>query len=256
MNEGSFQQTQRQFAAHLRDPSKNPAPGDLEERRLKIYRDLFYNNVENFLANGFPVLRSILDDQCWHRLVRQFFSSHSCDSPYFVEIPQEFVGFLSESVDVLAELPGWALELAHYEWMELVLDVSTEILPVSGVNPNGDLLSASPVLSPLMCVLSYQWPVHKISRDFLPDQPLLQPLWLVVYRNEQDQVRFLEVSAPTAALLQMIKAAPLMSGREVLMELATKMSIPEQQILEFATPFLSQMRDQGIIIGTQLKNIK
>ena len=41
-----FQQTQYAFAAHLRDPDANPAPPDIEDRRMKIYRELVYNNIE------------------------------------------------------------------------------------------------------------------------------------------------------------------------------------------------------------------
>jgi uncharacterized protein len=255
MTDASFQQTQRAFAAHLRDPEKHPAPAGIEDRRMKIYRDLFYNSIESFLHNGFPVLRAILDDDTWHRLVRLFFASHAAQSPYFVEIPEEFVRFLSESEALLAELPPWVLELAHYECMELVLDISTETVPTNGVNPRGNVLSAAPVLTPLMCVLSYQWPVHKISPDFLPEQPLEQPLWLVIFRNDQDQVRFLEVNGPTAALLQLIEASPLLSGRQVLTELAATLGISVNQSIEFGSTLLSQMRDQCIIIGTRLEDV-
>lgn len=251
----SFQQTQRAFAAHLRDPQTNPAPTGIEDRRMKVYRDLFYNSIENFLQNGFPVLRTILDDEIWHPLVRLFFASHASQSPYFVEIPEEFVRFLSESEQLPAGLPPWLLELAHYECMELVLDVSTEVVPSSGVNPTGNALSAAPVLTPLMCVLSYQWPVHKISPDFLPEQPLEQPVWLVVFRNDQDQVRFLEVNGPTAALLQLIEASPLLSGRQVLTELAATLAISVDQAIEFGSTLLSHMREQSIIIGTRLEDV-
>tara|TARA_R110002073_G_scaffold25832_2_gene85248 strand:- start:112950 stop:113786 length:837 start_codon:yes stop_codon:yes gene_type:complete len=255
LSSASFQQTQRAFAAHIRDPHANPAPVGIEDRRMKIYRDLFYNSIESFLQNGFPVLRAILDDETWHRLVRLFFASHASQSPYFVEIPEEFVRFLSESNALPSGLPPWLLELAHYECMELVLDVSTEVVPSSGVNPTGNVLSAAPVLTPLMCVLSYQWPVHKISPDFLPDKPLEQPVWLVIFRNDQDRVHFLEVSGPTAALLQLIEASPLLSGRQVLTELAATLGISVDQSIEFGSTLLSQMREQCIIIGTRLEDV-
>ena len=62
----AFQRVQYRFAAHLRDPKRNPAPRGIEPRRMKIYRELFYNNVEGFLANAFPVLRRITPDARWH----------------------------------------------------------------------------------------------------------------------------------------------------------------------------------------------
>ena len=54
-----FTQTQYEFAAHIRDPESNPKPADVESRRMKIYTELFFNNVEDFIANTYPVLKEI-----------------------------------------------------------------------------------------------------------------------------------------------------------------------------------------------------
>ena len=89
--ETAFKKHQYAFTAHLRDPANNPAPHGIEDRRMGIYRDLLYNNVESFIANGFPVLRSIYNDNSWHRMVRDFYSRHPCRSPLFLEIPREFL---------------------------------------------------------------------------------------------------------------------------------------------------------------------
>ena len=59
----SFIETQYQFAATIRDPENKPAPDNIEPRRMTIYRELFYNNIEGFIANGFPVLRQITIDE-------------------------------------------------------------------------------------------------------------------------------------------------------------------------------------------------
>ena len=69
MTETGFKKYQYEFTAHLRDPEHNPAPEGIEDRRIGIYRDLLYNNVEGFIANGFPVLRSIYSDENWHRML-------------------------------------------------------------------------------------------------------------------------------------------------------------------------------------------
>ncbi|MDF1780663.1 MAG: putative DNA-binding domain-containing protein [Alcanivoracaceae bacterium] len=256
MNEYSFQKTQREFAAHLRHPERNPAPEGIEDRRLNIYRELFYNNIETFLCNGFPVLRSLLDDQTWHSVARAFLADHTCHKPYFVEIAQQFVEFLSEREDLLVTLPPWTLELAHYEWMELVLDISTQTIPTTGFNADGDLLAAAPVLTPLMCVLSYQWPVHRLGETYVPDAPLEQPVWLVVHRNADDEVRFLEINAATAALLQSLEASPLLSGEQVLTQLGQQMGMEKEKIIQFGASLLSQMRERGIIVGTRIQNVE
>jgi len=46
-----FQKKQYAFAAHIRDPENVPAPEGIEDRRMAIYRELFFNNIRNLLAN-------------------------------------------------------------------------------------------------------------------------------------------------------------------------------------------------------------
>ena len=70
----AFIERQYAFAAHIRDPEANPRPDDVEERRMAIYRDLFFNNVEGFLTNTFPVLRELMDDDHWMAMARDFYS--------------------------------------------------------------------------------------------------------------------------------------------------------------------------------------
>ncbi|MBD3644753.1 putative DNA-binding domain-containing protein [Alcanivorax sp.] len=254
MSKADFQTLQRRFAAHLRNPQNHSAPGDIEERRLDIYRTLFFNNVNGFITQGFPVLYSILDAQRWQRLVRTFFDQHACQTPYFLEIPQEFVTFLASGQGLEEGDPPFLLELAHYEWMELVLDASTEQFPTTGFHPEGDLLRAIPQLSPLHVVLSYQYPVHEICVEFQPQTPLSQPLWLLVYRDRADQVRFMEINAPTARLLQLIEENPDNTGFQVVGQLAEELQFADvEKLAAFARDILLQMHQRDILIGASLK---
>ena len=67
MAEGT-QGLQYAFAAHIRDPERHPAPTDIEDRRMQIYRDLFFNNVNRFLSSSFPVIRKLYDDDDWRKV--------------------------------------------------------------------------------------------------------------------------------------------------------------------------------------------
>ena len=55
----TLQDQQFALSRHLRDPSHPPPPG-IEERRLAIYRDLFFNNIESLLAGNFPAMPVLL----------------------------------------------------------------------------------------------------------------------------------------------------------------------------------------------------
>ena len=90
-----FKQTQRAFAAHIRDPEKNPMPEGIEDRRMNIYRDLFINSISGLLSNSFPVIRSLYPtEEAWQTFVRTFFKKEHNKTPHFPEIPREFVDFL------------------------------------------------------------------------------------------------------------------------------------------------------------------
>ena len=125
----AFVRQQYAFAAHIRNPEKNPGPEGIEERRMKIYRELFYNNVEGFIANTYPVLRQITPDDCWHAMIRDYFAHHVAHTPLFPEMPREFLKYLEHERKPQPDDPPFMLELAHYEWVELALSLLDEKMP-------------------------------------------------------------------------------------------------------------------------------
>jgi hypothetical protein len=249
MTEPTFKKHQYDFTAHLRDPVHNPAPEGIEDRRMGIYRDLLYNNVENFIANGFPVLRSIYSTDDWHRMVRDFFARHQSSSPYFLEISQEFLDYLQSEREPQPEDPQGLLELAHYEWVELALTVSDEDPDLNGIDPNGDLLSGHPVLSPLAWPLAYQYPVHKMGPDYLPAAPE-QPTYLVVYRNRNDEVKFLEINPVTARLINLLQENPEVTGELALDQIVHEINHPRPElVIEGGLSALQELQRYGIVLG-------
>lgn len=246
---GDFLSTQRILAEHLRDPAHNPGPADVEDRRIGIYRELIYNNLESFISAGFPVLRSLFAEQDWQVLVRAFIRHHRCASPYFAEISQEFVHFLQAGHPLSVEVPAFMLELAHYEWVELALEVSTATFPSAGVDPDGDLLGGVPLVSPLAWALSYQFPVHRVGPDFRPATPPATPTFLVVYRDRADQVRFIETNPITARLLRLLGDRRL-SGRAALMTVAGELNHPApDQLVAAGLETLEQFRRLDVLTG-------
>ena len=229
MSKPDFQQTQRTWVAHMRDPETHPGPAGIEARRLKIYSELIFNNIESFLGGGFPILKSLMSATQWRSLVRDFIVNHQCHSPYFLEISQEFLTYLNEQTPAMIAQWPFALELAHYEWVELALDVSTEVLPAQGKDEydwkslsDDRLLCSRPLISPLLWRLSYQYPVHRIGPDYQPQSPPEQPTCLLVYRDRCDQVRFLESNTVTLRLLQLLEDGTLsvsMALRQIASEL-------------------------------------
>lgn len=213
---------------------------------MGIYRDLIYNNIEGFLNSGFPVLCELHDDDAWHALVREFIVNHQCHTPYFLEISQEFLRYLQQHP--MAEQKPYLVELAHYEWVELALDVSAEEFPPGLLE--GDLMERHPVVSPLAWNLSYQFPVHKIDKHFQPSLAETTPTFLVVYRNHLDQVKFMESNAATSRLLNLLEGDANLTGRQALILLADEMSAPNiDTFLQYGSDILAQLRAVDVICG-------
>jgi uncharacterized protein len=248
-----FQKLQYEFAAHLRHPQQNAAPAGIEERRLQIYRDLFYNNVEDFLAKAFPVLRQLSSDAVWHARVRDFYARHRCHEPQFHQIAAEFLRYLEFERGSHPDDPPFLRELCHYEWVELALSVADiELTPdPRRVEPEGDLLAGRPVLSPLAWLLVYQWPVQRIGPGFGETQPPPAPTYLVVNRNRRDDVKFLEINVVTARLLELLRNDRRSSGRRLLQNIARELQHPQPEaVVQGGAALLAQLRERDIILGT------
>ena len=250
--EQPFVAVQRAFAAHIRDPQGQPCPADVEARRMVIYRDLVFNNVASLLATNFPVIRQILGDDHWADLVRGFFVQHRCATPLFHELPQEFLAYLQGARAGESRDPPFLLELAHYEWVELALDVAEEASDPAPADPNGDLLAGAPEVSPLAWNLSYRFPVHRIGPGYLPEAPPAEPTRLVVYRDRQGQVGFMEVNAVTQRLLQLLQENPGITGLEALTLIATELCHPQpEQVIAAGRQLLTDLRGRDILLGTR-----
>ena len=248
-----FMQTQYAFAAHIRDPQQHPCPQDVEDRRMNIYRELFYNNVESFMASSFPVIRQIMDDAQWHAMIRHYFSTHKAKTPLFTDMPREFLLYLQEEREPVESDPPFLLELAHYEWVELALALADEEKGSEQIKPNGDLLEEHPVLSSLAWSLQYHYPVHQISPDYQPDKPTDTPTFIVVYRNRNDVIGFLEINPVTTRLLQLLSEDTAQSGRKCLEQIATEINHTDPEtVIAGGLAILKDLQARDIILGTRI----
>ncbi|HWR76930.1 MAG TPA: putative DNA-binding domain-containing protein [Thiobacillus sp.] len=241
-----FQRYQLAFTAHIRDPQAHPRPAGVEARRMKIYTELLYNNVEGFLLACFPVLRQVLGARKWAKLVRAFFSTHRSHTPYFRQIPDEFVQFLQNEWTPPEGYPPFTLALAHYEWIELVLSVSDRSAD-RAVDAAGDLLDGVPLLNPVLANLRYDWPVQRIGpRRKVPPAEA----YLLVFRDKDDRVQFSEINAFTARLLTLLEPGAL-SGRAALQAIATESRHPDPAlVVQAGGTLLDNLRARGAILGT------
>jgi hypothetical protein len=245
--------TQRHFTEHLRDPRAASCPEDVPPRRMRAYRELLVNNVESAVDACFPVLRGLVGAPRWHGLVEKFFAHGRCQSPIYREIPAEFLAWLktAPSPDLFADVP-FLLELAHYEWMELALDIDPAEIPETGIDPRGDLLAGVPVLNPLARLLTYRFPVHRIGADFRPAAPDPDPTRLVMVRRRDYGIGFLEVNPLVARLIELLGDNRDQRGAGLLDTLQREFpAIPARAFQEGGVAALHELAVREVVLGTR-----
>ena len=246
-----FIRQQYAFAAHIRNPDVYPRPNDVEERHMKIYRELFYNNIEESIANTFPVLRNITPDDRWHAMIRDFYSNHLSHTPLFPELSGEFLKYLELERTPLPDDPPFLLELAHYEWVELALSLLDHPIDPSSIDPQGDLLQSVPVLSPFAWPLTYRFPVHKIGPTFLPTAPDTTITHLLVYRDNHFAIHFIDINPVTASLLNLISNHNDIPGEILLRHIATELGHPQpDNVIQSGLAILNDLKQRDVILGT------
>jgi len=243
---------QMSFAAHIRNPEKNAAPAGIEDRRMKIYRELFFNNIQSLLAGNFPVLRSLYEKEEWLKLVRDFYSEHSCRTPLFTEVAKEFLSYLQDGRAGREADPGFLLELAHYEWVELALSLDERDPAAFVADRDGDLLAGRPLLSPLAWPLSYRYPVQRIGPDFRPEIPPEEPTHLLVYRNLAGQVKFMKLNNVTRLLLEFMQEDHDATGKELLERVAGAIGhASPDQVIAAGSVVLDELKKRDVVLGAR-----
>jgi hypothetical protein len=248
---GRTQRLQYQFTAHLRDPDNCPAPAGIEDRRMGIYRDLVFSNVQMFLSADFPVIRELYGEDAWNSMTRDFLREHQCHTPFVPDFGREFLRYVEARQQRGADDPPFLLELAHYEWAELALSLDENDLDAVPHDAAGDPLTGVPVISPLACVLGYRYPVHLIGPDFRPAEAPAQPTLLLLVRGRDDEVRFHEIDALSAMLIERLQQNSQLSGLQCLDALLAERGDADAAVLrEAGKDVLLHLKAYAAILGT------
>ncbi len=239
-----FQRYQIAFTAHIRNPSANNKPASVNNARMAIYREIVFNNIFGAVSACFPVCKSVLGQRAWRKLVREFFTNYQATTPIFREIPQQFLQYLTTTNN----LPNHVQALAHYEWVELAV-AAQQTRPIK-LSKKPDYVNEKPILAPAHQLLKYDYAVHKISKSNQPEST--EQTYLLVFRNAENQVKFIELNPITYQLLRFIQEYG-MTGKQALMRLADDMkNTNNEAIIAFGADILADLANQQAIVGSAI----
>ncbi|MBT1443116.1 putative DNA-binding domain-containing protein [Shewanella sp. JM162201] len=247
----SLKAIQDEFIAAIREPSR-PCPDGIEARRMAVYRELFFNNVSGFVGNAFPVLKSLYSVDDWQALVREFFIHHDCQNPLFVGIAGEFLQFIGSRTSKPCD-PPFMQELAHYEWLELVVAIAPDApdrAPFSAKDIDAKRYLELPLLLASHCrIAQYHYQVEQISVDYRPAEPAVSAQYFCLFRDSADEVSFLKLNPLTAQVLALIERADGVCGPALMDELASLYPALERSAInQGVADLLHNMALKGVIV--------
>lgn len=237
----SLQDFQLAFGDYLRSQlheNDNPIP----KRVGQLYQELIFNNLKGFINQCFPVCQTVMTAEQWKTLTLNFFQQGELTSPYFTEINKHFVDFLYELTEenkLALNVPTYLPDLAHYEWVELMLDIypNENMGNVLYVNNAKGI-----VLNPNIQNLHYPWAVHHISSNTKPTEQ--EDTFLLVYRTPEHKITFMETNALTHLLIDFMQQNSTADKTD---EEATKTNVIKMRIFESGTALLTAFFDSMAI---------
>ncbi|WP_414612575.1 DUF2063 domain-containing protein [Stenotrophomonas pavanii] len=232
---------QRRWADHVRDPSV-AAPDGIEARRLAVYRRLCIDSLDSLLAGSLPHLRQQLGTPRWRDTVEHYYARHTCQTPLFPRIADEFAAWLAVQ-DTLA-LPGWAAELAHYEStrQSLYIEARDAGRLLQRVPEDSDVLA----VSPLARVLGYQWPVHE---DEGPGSVLSTAPMLLLIRRLADFSLQVEQLSPLAYALLSVFGDDGAAVEAALRALSQAHGVATDALRVACAPVLDELCAAGVLVA-------
>lgn len=235
----SLKQLQNSFSHAARGHEETQSI-EFDKRKLSIYQELLLNNLHELVSPCFPVLLSILPNEIWRGILKDFSKHYHVTTPIFHELPFFLVEYLK--IHPVPDYP-YAYELAHYEWIELEVEL---IEPQKTQSATGaiSLLEQEWQLSVTARLLEYNYEVDKISPDYQPQQEV--KTYLIVYQIE-GEVEFLKINELSFQLLSMMLQES-MSAREII-QLICEMypKLNENELVSACIPLITQLYEEGIL---------
>jgi len=236
----SLAEQQARFAELVRFPDLDNDLG-VEDRRLAIYQRLVFNNVFGLVSRAFKRTYNLVGADTFRSWVRQFIQEGVSRTPYFSEISAEFSRWLAHQ-PVAPKL----VELIQYERAIIALDVDAQTPPDYRIELN---CRDTVVLQPASCLLNFQYAVHEVSTSE-PIEPEHRPVWLLLFRNPHNKLRFKQLSPAAYALITLLESG--MSIASACEQLTTHLNTPPDKLESFALSLLADLQREGGVLGAKV----
>ncbi|WP_372366529.1 putative DNA-binding domain-containing protein [Candidatus Uabimicrobium sp. HlEnr_7] len=157
------------------------------EKRLAIYQRFVRNHVVKTLGKNYIMFRRLVKKELWGILSDQYFRDYPATGWRLNSCTKLFVDFIAKKVREEKALGGeeFYIELAQFEWEEVIVYCSENVIPKSQE-------IANPVLNPTLSVMNFEYPIGTFTMHWRGGKRKEEP-WITskVYLQKQPQMVFL-----------------------------------------------------------------
>jgi hypothetical protein len=215
--------------------------------RLLVYRALVHNRMRNAVRAFVPRTAARLGAERLRADFERWLDACAARSYYLRDVPEEFVAWAIPQWERDPEIPTYIPDLARHE----LLDNTVKNDPAGGEPPTGRPVALDRPLAfdGSARSMSYAHAVHRLPADTSDrTEPERVPTSLLVYRDAEHKVRYLQLTPWAAAVLARLLAgepvAPALNGA------AEDLGEPlDDDKLASAATLLADLGERGVMLG-------
>ena len=220
------------------DPRDRASLLALGPKRLSVYRSLVRGTLTSAVKKQLALTAGVFGDRFDEELA-SFFAAGMPKSHYLFDVPFELFEASSARWAADRTLPPFVADLARFELTDFV--VAALRPPDPGEVVEELALDTPLVFSGAHRLVRYAFPVH----TFAPGDDLAPaPTWILTYRDTEDDIAHLELSAPAAFVFERLVGGATVRAA---LEAASAQGTPLP--LEEASQLFADLAARAVLLG-------
>lgn len=221
--------------------------------RLAVYRRLVRNNLVEVVRRMMPRARARMNDaseRAFDASLDAFLDEVAPRTHYLRDVPSEFLAWATPRWRARPELPEWLRELAMHELVHFEVAASPVARGPASRDPGEVELDRPLVFAEAKRLVHYAHAVHALPGE-VDDRsaPPARSVSLLVYRDLEHTVRFLELTPLASAILARLFAGEPLG--EALAPACAGLGIAlDEAILADTARLLADLGERRVLLGS------
>lgn len=216
--------------------------------RLHTYRRLVRANLREAIAVTMPRVTARLGP-LFDEYFDRFLAERGPRTHYLRDVCSEFLTFSAPEWALDRRIPGYLLELADHEALQIEIAAMATGTPRKS---DEELALDKPLHFIEACrVVRYEHALHELSED-VDDRtlPREETTYLFVYRSPEHEVRYLKLTELAAGILTRLVELGEPLGAAIRTACEDRDIALSQELLSNTAKLLSELADRGALLGT------